>query len=150
MVVCVDACSRSAESSRNVRRTSGVKPVTKATQCVSSGRTIFYGTVVSRGKRSFDVALEFTDALSFSLSNLSGTNAVNGLLEVGNFVVTAELLNVVAEAGAASELVSESSNVFTFADTSSCRSSKAIDSSLNVCSVGFLLVKRRKDWSFFS
>ena len=145
----VDACSRSAETSRDIRRTSRVKPVTKTTKAVSGVCAVFYCTIISRSKSCFDVALEFTDALSFGLCNLGRANTVNSFLQVRNLEVATELLNVVAQTSTTSELVSECADVSTFADTCSFRISKAVNSPLNESCVGFLLVKRGKDRSFF-
>ena len=145
----VDACSRSAEASRNVRRASRVKPVTKATKGVCSACAVFYSTIISRSKGCFDVALKFTDALSFGLCNLGRANTVNSFLQVRNLEVATELLNVVAQTSTTSELVCECSNVGPFSNTRGYWSSKGINSPLNKRCVGFLLVKRGKDRSFF-
>ena len=143
-----NACSRSAIGSRNVRWASGVNPVAKATQTVDGATTIFDRAVIVGHQSSFDVALDFTDGFRLRLGNLRWANRVNSVLKVRHHEVTAELLNIVAKASAASKLVGEGSDIRTFRNTRCDGSRKAVHCPLNESGGGFGFRGGRQHRSF--
>ena len=121
--------SRGAVGGGDIAGASRVDPVTKTTQLVGV-HTIFGLTVVVGANRKLNVTLDLAHGLSFSLSNIGRANGADSFLQVRHKVVAAELLNVVAETSAGSELVGERGHVTTFVDAGSIRSSKLVNSPL--------------------
>ena len=140
--------SGSAESSRNVSRTSRVNPVAQTTEAINGASTVFSRAVIRGAQGGFNVALDFADGLGFSLSNLRRTNGLNGVLKVRHHEVAAELLDVVAETSAATEFVGERCNVSTFGHTGGHRGSEGVNGPFNECRCRLALRSGRKHGSF--
>ena len=146
-----DRARRRTISSRNWVRglSGGLNPLTKTAHTVGSTSTVFDSHFVVGGEGSFDITLEFTHRLGFSLGDVGGTNTRHGLLQVRHEVVAAHELDVVTKASAISKLVAERGHVGTFRNTTRHRRGETIDGPLGVGRGCLTLRREREDRGFF-